>query len=140
MAGNGRGSGDIGTASGRVAVGFTGWYVSAGGRGWSEGRLRMGTVVTAATWRRRARGRCQVCSTSSSMRSAVVPSFTSVNSGLHVRSIASSSTCRAGRERGERGERDEGGDVWPCQRRAEFETRRDGAHSSERSRWPSPPD
>ena len=95
MAGNGRGSGDIGTASGRVAVGFTGWYVSAGGRGWSEGRLRMGTVVTAAAtwWRRRARECCQVCSTSSSMRSAVVPSFTSVNSGLHVRSIASSSTC-----------------------------------------------
>ena len=102
MAGNGRGSGDIGTASGRVAVGFTGWYVSAGGRGWSEGRLRMGTVgggggdVVAPPGERG----CQVCSTSSSMRSAVVPSFTSVNSGLHVRSIASSSTCRVGRGSG----------------------------------------
>ena len=101
MAGNGRGSGDIGTASGRVAVGFTGWYVSAGGRGWSEGRLRMGTVAAAAAaWRRRARECCQVCSTSSSMRSAVVPSLTSVNSGLHVRSIASSSTCGTGRGAG----------------------------------------
>ena len=66
----------------------------------AQGAQRSRLASRKATSWRRARGCCQVCSTSSSMRSAVVPSLTSVNSGLHVRSIASSSTCREGRRAG----------------------------------------